>query len=124
MNNIGNLDYSINTTVKDNKLIIEYNGSVFKDNPSLVTKRTNNVMVRETPNGFKVEMDLKRKNDLNFSVNNVNNEEVKNEVNVPLSLILPKKLSVFGRIKLYFKKIKLLHEQNKEIVERINENNN
>lgn len=108
MNNVGNLDYSINTTIKGNKLVIEYNGAVFKDNPSLVTKKTNDVMVKETPYGFHVEMDLKKKKYLNFSINNVNNEEVRRQTNEQLSLIVPEKDSIWNKFKISVKKINLL----------------
>ena len=79
MNNIDNLDYSINTTLKNNKLQIEYKGKVFKENPSFVTKNTSKVKVMETLEGFIVELDITKGNDLNFSINNINTEEILNK---------------------------------------------
>lgn len=79
MKGIDNLDYSINTTLKNNKLQIEYKGKIFKENPSFVTKNTSKVKVMETLDGFLVELDITKGNDLNFSINNINTEEILNK---------------------------------------------
>ena len=79
MKGIDDLDYSINTTLKNSKLQIEYKGKIFKENPSFVTKNTSKVKVMETLDGFLVELDIIKVNDLNFYINNINTEEILNK---------------------------------------------
>lgn len=113
MNNIDNLDYSINTTLKNNKLQIEYKGKVFKENPSFVTKSTSKVKVMETIEGFIIELDITKGNDLNFSINNINTEEIlnkdKNKYEEQLSqitdLTVIEKISIWKKIAHYIKKL-------------------
>ncbi len=114
MKNIDNLDYSIQTTQNNNKLQIEYKGLIFKENPALVTKNTSKVKVMETIDGFIVEMDLKKGNDLNFSISNINNEEVRNnrinkqctnELEQIKDLTVVEKISLWKRILHYIRKI-------------------
>lgn len=114
MNNIDNLDYWVETTLKDNKLQIEYKGKIFKENPALVTKNTAKVNVMETLNGYIVEMDLNKGNNLNFSISNINNEEVKNtRINKKCTngienitdLTVIEKLSLWKKMVHYIKKI-------------------
>ncbi len=107
MNNIDNLDYSIETTQKNNKLQIEYKGKIFKENPSLITKNTSKVKVMETLDGFIVELDITKGNDLKFSINNINNEKVKanrinkqfeNELDQITDLTIIEKISLWKKI--------------------------
>lgn len=113
MNNIDNLDYSINTTLKNNKLQIEYKGKVFKENPSFVTKNTSKVKVMETLEGFIVELDITKGNDLNFSINNINTEEILNkkenkyeeQLSQITDLTVIEKLSIWKKIAHYIKKL-------------------
>lgn len=113
MNNINNLDYSINTTVKNNKLQIEYKGKIFKENPSFVTKNTSKVKVMETQEGFVVELDIAKGNDLNFSINNINNEKILNkkenkyeeQLSQITDLTVIEKISIWKKIAHYIKKL-------------------
>lgn len=105
MNNIE--DYSINATTKDGKLLIEYNGKIFKDNPSLITKRSKDVFVKETLNGFAVEINLKKSNQ-EFSINNVGNKDIVKEQKEPLDLMVIEKQSIFDKIKSFIKKLHIL----------------
>lgn len=113
MNNIDNLDYSINTTLKNNKLQIEYKGKVFKENPSFVTKNTSKVKVMETIEGFIVELDITKGNDLNFSINNINTEEILNkkenkyeeQLSQITDLTVIDKISIWKKIVHYIKRV-------------------
>ena len=71
MNNMDNLDYTINATIKNNKIQIEYKGKVFKKNPSLVTKNTSKVKVMETEDGFITELTIQDGMNLDFSIRNI-----------------------------------------------------
>lgn len=113
MNNIDNLDYSINTILKNNKLQIEYKGKVFKENPSFVTKNTSKVKVMETIEGFIVELDITKGNDLNFSINNINTEEILNkkenkyeeQLSQITDLTVIDKISIWKKIVHYIKRV-------------------
>ena len=113
MNNNSNLDYTINTTVKNNKIQIEYKGKIFKENPSLVTKNTTKVKVMETEEGFLTELDIEKGNDFNFSICNINNEQILNkkqnnyeeELTKITDLTVIEKVSIWKKIVHYVKKI-------------------
>ena len=113
MNNNSNLDYTINTTVKNNKIQIEYKGKIFKENPSLVTKNTTKVKVMETEEGFLTELDIEKGNDFNFSICNINNEQILNkkqnnyeeELTKITDLTVIEKVSIWKKIVYYIKKI-------------------
>lgn len=114
MNNVDNLDYSIETTQKNNKLQIEYKGKIFKENPALITKNTSKVKVTETSEGFLVELDIIKGQNLNFSINNINNEEVKanrknrktmQELENITALSVVEKVSVWKKFVHYLRKI-------------------
>lgn len=113
MKGIDNLDYSINTTLKNNKLQIEYKGKIFKENPSFVTKNTSKVNVMETLDGFLVELDITKGNDLNFSINNINTEEILNkkenkyeeQLSQITDLTVVDKISIWRKIVHYVKKV-------------------
>lgn len=113
MNGIDNLDYSINTTLKNNKLQIEYKGKIFKENPSFVTKNTSKVKVMETLDGFIVELDITKGNDLNFSINNINTKEILNkkdnkyeeQLSQITDLTVIEKISIWKKIAHYIKRL-------------------
>lgn len=113
MNGIDNLDYSINTTLKNNKLQIEYKGKIFKENPSFVTKNTSKVKVMETLDGFIVEIDITKGNDLNFSINNINTKEILNkkdnkyeeQLSQITDLTVIEKISIWKKIAHYIKRL-------------------
>lgn len=113
MNGIDNLDYSINTTLKNNKLQIEYKGKIFKENPSFVTKNTSKVKVMETLDGFIVEIDITKGNDLNFSINNINTKEILNkkdnkyeeQLSQITDLTVIEKISLWKKIAHYIKRL-------------------
>lgn len=113
MNGIDNLDYSINTTLKNNKLQIEYKGKIFKENPSFVTKNTSKVKVMETLDGFIVEIDITKGNDLNFSINNINTKEILNkkdnkyeeQLSQITDLTVIEKISLWKKISHYIKRL-------------------
>lgn len=113
MNNSNNVDYLINATVKNNKLQIEYKGNFFKENPAIITKRTSKVNVKEIENGFVVELDITAGNDLNFSINNINNKTIINEkkadtqISEITDLTVIEKISVWKKIAHYIKKLTL-----------------
>lgn len=113
MNGIDNLDYSINTTLKNNKLQIEYKGKIFKENPSFVTKNTSKVKVMETLDGFIVELDITKGNDLNFSISNINTKEILNkkdnkyeeQLSQITDLTVIEKISLWKKIAHYIKRL-------------------
>ena len=128
MNNGNNLDYSINTTTKNNKLLIEYKGKIFKENPSFITKNTTKVNVTETKEGFIVELDIQKGNNLNFSINNISNEQIinkkenkyENELSKITDLTVIEKISVWKKIVHYIKRITTANSR--KIQESINKN--
>lgn len=113
MNNGNNMDYLINATVKNNKLQIEYKGEIFKENPALITKKTSKVNIKETNDGFLVELDITVGNELDFSINNINNKTIINEkkpdmqISEITDLSVIEKISVWKKIEYYIKKLTL-----------------
>ena len=113
MNNMDNLDYTINATIKNNKIQIEYKGKVFKKNPSLVTKNTSKVKVMETEDGFITELTIQDGMNLDFSISNINNPEIlskkenkcENELLKITDLTVIEKMSIWEKILHYIKKI-------------------
>ncbi len=113
MNNIDNLDYTINAAIKNNKIQIEYKGKVFKENPSLITKNTSQVKVMETEEGFITELIVQSGTDFNFSISNINNPKLldkkenkcENELIKITDLTVIEKISIWEKIARYVKKI-------------------
>lgn len=113
MNSIDNLDYTINATVKDNKIQIEYKGRVFKENPSLITKDTSKLKFMETEEGFITELTMQKGTNLNFSISNINNPQIlnkknnryENELLKITDLTVIEKMSIWEKIVNYIKKI-------------------
>lgn len=118
-----NLDYLIETTLKNGKLQIEYKGKIFKDNPAFVTKNTSKVKVMETLEGFVVELDTKNVEDLKFSINNINNEQIiykkenkyKDELSKITDLTIIEKMSLWKKMIHCFKKIAMRREKSTQM---------